>query len=119
MSRGRHRFTKSERERIWNADAIPLTGGRYALCRYCNLPVRRDEDWHVAHEIAYSKWPKLFSSLGRDKLWNVGVAHSACNIRAGDAPMTFWQSISLRWKLRIVAALVVVAGVVLASLLFA
>ena len=119
MSKGRHHFTKAERSAIWAADAIPLTGGRYALCRYCNRPISRDEDWHVAHEIAYSHWPRMFSSLGRDKLWNLGTAHATCNIRAGDAPMTFGQSVSLRWKIRILALAVILLFATIATLLFA
>lgn len=76
-------------------------------------------NWHVAHEIPHSRWPRLLAWLGRDADWNLGVAHAECNLRAGARPMSGWQSLSLRTKLLLVGAAVAAgaAAVAMAYLL--
>jgi len=106
----RHRYTPAERRRIFGADRIPLTP--WAVCRYCGGIVHRD-NFHVAHEYPVSRWPWWLPKRWRDSLVNVGVAHPACNMSAGAEPMTFWQSISLRWKLRMIGAGIVIFSIII------
>lgn len=91
-----------DRDAIFEHDRIPLTRD-WAICRYCSKPVYRYENWHVAHEIAYSRWPRWLAWLGRDADWNLGVAHARCNLAHGSENMTFFQSLSLHTKLTIVS----------------
>lgn len=119
MNNQRHIFTMKEREIIWSADKIPLTGylpwvdnHGYGYCRYCGIksfihPVQWN-DWHVAHEIPVSRWPRIFPLHWRDSFFNTGVAHPECNLAAGSQPMTVWQSVSLRWKIRLVIFLSII-----------
>lgn len=89
-----------DRDAVFEQDRIPLTRD-WAICRYCGKPVYRYENWHVAHEIAYSRWPRWLAWLGRDAEWNLGVAHARCNLAHGDKNMTFIQSLSLHTKLAV------------------
>lgn len=93
-----------DRDRVFDADRIPFTRD-WAICRYCGRPVHRYENWHVAHEIARANWPRCLAWMGRDSLWNVGVAHARCNLAAGRRNMTIWQSLSLRAKIKLIAVL--------------
>lgn len=102
MTRQRHHYSQHERELIFLADKIPLLP--FAICRICNKPVSFHSDWEVAHEISVKNWPFFLPASWRDSLTNVGVAHKSCNRSLGPKNMSLLQSISLRWKLRLLFA---------------
>ncbi len=108
---------KVDRDAVFEQDRIPFTRD-WALCRYCWRPVHRYENWHVAHEIAYSRWPRLLAWLGRDATWNLGVAHAECNLRAGNRNMTFLQRLSLRTKIRILVFIISILTISTIILIF-
>ena len=102
--RSRHRYTKEERDEIFEADRVP--GTLFALCRYCHRPVYKNEEppWHVAHEIPWSKF-------GSNARWNVGVAHAKCNMEAGNKTMKIYQMLSVRTLMELI-----VVGLLLLSI---
>jgi len=100
------------RKDVWDADRIPGTrflpwtrGYGYAVCRYCGGPVRWDDPWELGHEYSVKNTPFFIPRRWRDGKINLGVTHRRCNRRAGAKNMTFWQSISLRWKIRLIIIL--------------
>lgn len=105
--RSRHIYTAAERAEIFEADRLPFTEN-WAKCRYGLHLVRRTDEWHVAHEIAWSRW-------GSNSLWNVGVSCIPCNLSHGSENMTIIQSISFRTWTRIagIAAIVVMLFLIL------
>ena len=91
--RHRHRFTRRERVIVCLLDLC--------ICRYCGRPIWPWQQVHMAHEIAFSRG-------GSDRLSNIGAAHAACNIAAGNANMPPSKRIAAVWLL-IGPALAVIA----------
>ena len=115
MSRRRKQFSEKERAEIFAADKIP--GLNAARCRYCGGIIKAGEPWDVCHEEPASSWLWAFLPRGwRDARWQVGVSHPHCNRSAGAEPMTFWQSLSLRTKIRMVGGGVIVLAIILIAI---
>ena len=96
----RKRFTEHQRREVFNASKIP--GIDAARCCYCGKMIMWNEDWEVAHNWPVSRWPWWLPASWRDSNANLLPAHKACNRAAGAEPMGFWQSLSLKTKLRII-----------------